>query len=219
MVAAFRPRFRGGVTIRAAEGSSCFRSGVQSAPSVMPGSHMKALPLLPTTLLLFGTFCLAPLSALSQDLLDPSGLKLQVTRAERTPDTVICSSATGEPGLAATEPGGQFVRVVLQGKTTRSGPLILPDSAFFAVFDKEKPGSPGNVQKGVANAAALCLEEGLLMLTTPTQFREYSVSPGPISVTLLFAIPQNVDHFQIIYPALAGGTATLGTKMAVRQQR
>jgi hypothetical protein len=155
----------------------------------------------------------------SQELLDPGGLKLQVTKAERTPDTVICSSATGEPGVATTEPGGQFVRVVLKGKTTRSGLLILPDSAFFAVFDKEKPGSPGSLQKGVANAAALCLEEGLLMLTTPTQFREYAVSPGPISVTLLFAIPRDVDRFQVIYPALAGGTATLATKIAVRPRR
>src|SRR4051794_4669223 len=179
---------------------------------------MRSRTPLSALLLSFGAFCLLPTSAVSQELLDPSGLKFHVTKAERTPDSVICSSAQGDPGVVTTEPGGKFVRVVLQGKATRPGLLLLPDSAFYAVFDKEKPGSPGVIQKGVANAAALCLEEGILMFTAPTQFREYSVNPGRISVTLLFAIPQDTDRFQVIYPALAGGVAVLGTKTAARQQ-
>ena len=165
---------------------------------------------------LFGILCLAPIRTLSQELVDPGELKLHVAKVERTADSIICISTGGDPGVATTEAGGKFVRVVLKGKATQSGLLLLPDAAFYAVFDKAKPGSPDHFEKGVASAAALCLEEGILMLTVPTQFREYLVRQGPISVTLLFAVPQEINRFQVIYPALAGGVAVLETKTAAR---
>ncbi|MBV9223502.1 MAG: hypothetical protein JOY85_05710 [Acidobacteriaceae bacterium] len=90
---------------------------------------------------LFGTLCLAPIRTLSQELVDPGELKLHVAKVERTADSVLCASMGGDPGVATTEAGGKFVRVVLKGKATRSGLLLLPGAAFYAVFDKTKPGS------------------------------------------------------------------------------
>jgi hypothetical protein len=136
-------------------------------------------------------------------------LNLKVVSAEVTKEPTLCISPEGALGMSSATPGAKMVKVILKGQVTRSGDLVLIDAAFAAIYEM-----PKHNKKGVVVANAMCVSEGVLIATSPAQVRQYEVNPGPIEVTLLFAIPNEVDGFQVTYPALAIGTATVETKAA-----
>jgi len=160
-------------------------------------------------LLLVGILCVWPHSAFSQELLNPGELNFKVVSAEVTKEPALCISPEGALGMSSATPGAKMVKVTLKGQVTRSGDLILIDAAFAAIYER-----PGQKKKGVVVANAMCVTEGVLIGTSPTQVREYAVNPGSIEVTLLFAIPDEVDRFQVTYPAIAMGAAAVETKAA-----
>lgn len=159
-------------------------------------------------LALLGSACFSTYPSTCAELLNPSDLSLNVVSTEITSNPTICASTEGLDALFP-DPGSKLVRVVLEGRVTRPGHVILPDAAFTAVFDK-----PDRNAKGAAPAAAMCVNGGLLIASAAANFRQYTFAPGSISITLIFAVPEEVNVFQVTYPAVAAGVASLATRAA-----
>lgn len=153
--------------------------------------------------------CLGPLSASTEELLNPGELNLTVTNAEIARGPSLCVSPEGELGMSVAPAGAKLVRVMLKGQVTRLGRLILITPAFAGIYE-----SPGQTKRRVVLASAMCVNEDVLIGTTLTQVREYVVRPGSIEITLLFAVPDGVSHFQVTYPAIATAQANLHDNIA-----
>ena len=169
---------------------------------------MRVSDSVPMALTLLASGCFWPYPAVCADLLNPGDLSLRVATTEITNDPTLCASPEGVNALFA-EHGSKLVKVILQGRVIRAGRVILPDAAFTAVFDK----LDGNTKDAVP-PAAMCVNGGLLILSSATNFRQYMVTPGLISITLIFGVPEEVNLFQVTYPALVAGVASLGTRTA-----
>jgi hypothetical protein len=170
---------------------------------------MKLRDSISVRLFLFGIACIWPLATHSEELLNPSELNFRVVSAEVTKEPTLCISPEGSLGMSSATPGSKMIKVTLKGHLDRPGDLVLIDPAFAAIYEK-----PGQKRKGVVVANAMCVTEGVLISTSPTQVREYALSPGPVEINLLFAVPEEVVRFQVTYPALAVGTAAVETKAA-----
>jgi hypothetical protein len=161
-----------------------------------------------TSAIIFGTLCLWPLSAACEELLNPANFNLKVVTTEISHTSTLCATPEGNIAALSPKAGTKSVKVVLKGLVPSSGTVLLPEGAFTAVF-----GEPGQSKKDFAGAEAMCVTSEVLITATDA-IRQYSFHPGPISITLLFAIPEEVTRFQVTYPAVAAGLAVLGTGTA-----
>lgn len=161
------------------------------------------------TLLLCALLSLCPLSVNAEELLNPGELNLTVTSAEAAKGPSLCVSPEGELGMSVAPSGAKLVKVMLKGEVTRRGRIVLITSAFAGIYERA-----GQTKRSVVLASAMCVNEDVLIGTTLTQIREYVVRPGSIEITLLFAVPEDVSHFQVTYPAIATGAANLHDNIA-----
>jgi len=160
-------------------------------------------------LFLWAVSCLWPLSAATEELLNPGEFNLTVISAEVAKGSSLCVSPEGELGMSIAPSGAKLVKVFLKGQVTRAGRVILITPAFAGIYERA-----GQAKRSVVLASALCVNEDVLIGTTLTQVREYVVRPGSIEVTLLFAVPEEVSQFQVTYPAIAAGTTNFHDNIA-----
>ncbi|HEY7305234.1 MAG TPA: hypothetical protein VH601_14015 [Bryobacteraceae bacterium] len=133
-------------------------------------------------------------------------MNLRVVSTELTRDPTLCVSPEGM-GALSPEAGWKLIRVTLRGKATRSGEVILPDSGFVAIYEE-----PGKKVRTAAVAAAMCVNRGILAASYPDKFQQYSLTAGPVSITVIFSVPEQVNRFQITYPAIVEGVASVPEK-------
>lgn len=172
---------------------------------------MTVRKLLAIKMVLLGVSCLTA-SAMAEDVLNPSELNLRVKSAEVTEEPTLCLSPEGDLGMETARSGAKLVKVILKGQVARSGRLVLIIPAFAGIYEK-----PGDARRGVVLASAMCVGEGILVGTDPTQIREYLLRPGSIEITLLFAVPEGVKRFQVSYPAIVTTRANLHDRVVSRR--
>lgn len=87
-------------------------------------------------LFLWAVSCLWPLSAATEDLLNPSEFNFTVISAEVAKGPSLCVSPEGELGMSIAPPGAKLVKVMLKGQVTRAGRVILITPAFAGIYER-----------------------------------------------------------------------------------
>jgi hypothetical protein len=159
-------------------------------------------------LIIVSLLALLPLPVMAQELIDPSRLNLQIFEVRRVTD-VPCFTGEGRLSGFSPYPGFKGAIVVLNGRVPAAGRLILPYGGFIAVYDAPA----GRGEKAAAGLSAVCVSQNgheAFVKVTPETFFQQDFIPGSIDLRLLFYVPESVNSFHIMYPALLQGTATFG---------
>ena len=145
-------------------------------------------------------------------LMDIAQLELKVTDTEEA-DRI---SRVGYPGTTlSAKVGYKLVVVSLEGTVQEPCGLPFNTTEFAAIYEKETTDYEGKKKLQVFVTESSGIESATWSIPPEgarTTVTFYIPEPGPITLRVVFILPEEITSFHVRYPALAQGKAAIPGK-------